>query len=74
MNSKQFYSLDNFFSLLLGYFSVELWLLLALELIIRGMRGSEMLEIKLEGGGTLAKRWKNNDMGNVFHYIKKIVA
>ena len=51
MNSKQFGSSYNFSSLLWGYYSFGLWLVLELKLIIRIIGTGAMVGIKLEGGG-----------------------
>ena len=50
MNSKQFWSSDNFNSLLWGYYSFSLWLLLALKLTIRIKGSGHKIGIKSERG------------------------
>ena len=59
MNSKQFYSFDDFISLLWDYYSFGFWLLLALKLTIRIIRSN-----MLEGVG---KTLQNQQCG---HYVK----
>ena len=51
MNSKQFCSCDNFSSLLWGYYSFGLGLLLALKLTIRIIGRGDVVGIKSEWGG-----------------------
>ena len=50
MNSKQFFSFDNFNLLLWGYYSIGFRLLLALKLTIRIIGTDDVVETKLERG------------------------
>ena len=53
MAFKQFCSFDNINSLLKGYYSFGLWLLLLLKLTVRIIRESAMVRLKLEFEGGL---------------------
>ena len=53
--SKKFCYSDNFKSLLWGYYSFGLWILLTLELAIRIITKGDMVVIKLKQGGSWKK-------------------
>ena len=54
--------------------TIYLWLLLALKLIIKLIRGSGMADIELEIPNGLEKCWKINELVNIFDNTKEIFS